>query len=310
MSSGPGISVVIPLYDKQAFIRRCLASIAAQSLPPDEVIVVDDGSTDEGPRLVAAWEGLPLRLIRQENAGVSAARNRGVAEARHDWIAFLDADDEYLPDAIERFRAARDLCPEAEVIFGQSREGGLPAKAASRGGVHPVPDYFAYLLGKGAHEANSSSVMIRKSAIEAAGLFPPGLRIGEDTDTWMRLGCLFAFARIDAPVSVYHMADGQSLWQTRQGTDPFWYHTYARWRDEGRIPPERRRSAARYFEFSKLQMVIFQARSGARAAAFRRLFGQVDWRGAPKPMLAKAVLIAAFPAILDWKRGAGRDGAR
>lgn len=296
---GTGISVVIPLYNKGAFIRRALNSVMAQDVQPDEVIVVDDGSSDGGSEVVLAFEGLPIRLIRQDNAGVSVARNRGVQEARCDWVAFLDADDEYLPGAVRNFRDARDRYPRANVVFGRSVTGGSltnPAPLERR--YQWVHDYFAYLLTRKAHEADSSSVMVHKCAIEAVGLFPPGIRIGEDTDTWMRLGCRYPFVRIDAPISIYHIADGSSGWEGQRSELPYWFGTYARWRDGGRIPVERRRSAARYFEFCRLQRVIFLARTRPRVAVFRALLANVSWMRAPKVMLAKTFLIALWPPIL------------
>jgi glycosyltransferase involved in cell wall biosynthesis len=94
----PGCSVVVPLYDKGPFVARALNSIAAQTYGDFEVIVVDDGSNDDGPDVVARYPDPRFRLIRQVNAGPGAARNRGLQEAASDTIAFLDADDEWLPD--------------------------------------------------------------------------------------------------------------------------------------------------------------------------------------------------------------------
>jgi glycosyltransferase involved in cell wall biosynthesis len=92
------ISIVIPLYNKAAYVRRSLDSIAQQTFGDFEVLVVNDGSTDGGERIVAEYPDPRFRLINQSNAGPGAARNRGVAEAQADWIAFLDADDEWLPE--------------------------------------------------------------------------------------------------------------------------------------------------------------------------------------------------------------------
>jgi glycosyltransferase involved in cell wall biosynthesis len=295
---GSGISVVIPLYNKRNFIGRTLASIAAQEVQPQEIIIVDDGSTDGSAEVVSDFKGLPIRLIRQQNSGVSIARNRGILDARCEWVALLDADDEYLPGAIESMRNARDKYPEASVIFGRSVYAMPDPAVPVPHHFEPIPDYFTYLLRKGAHELNSSTVLVSKTAIKAAGLFPPSIRIGEDTDTWMRLGCLFSFVRIDAPVSVYHITDGESDWQAKQGTDPYWFSTYAQWRDSDRIPAKRRRSAERYLEFNKLQQVVFHARAGRRREAFAKLFKCVQWSAAPKVMLIKTLLIALVPALI------------
>lgn len=91
------ISVIIPLFNKAPYIQRALASVTEQTYANFELIVVDDGSTDEGPRIVGASNDPRIRLVKQENAGPGAARNRGIAEAQGELVAFLDADDEWLP---------------------------------------------------------------------------------------------------------------------------------------------------------------------------------------------------------------------
>ena len=92
------ISIVIPLWNKAPYVGRCLDSVAAQTYRDFEAVVVDDGSTDDGPERVAAYADGRIRLVRQPNGGVAVARNRGVSEARGEWVAFLDADDEWAPD--------------------------------------------------------------------------------------------------------------------------------------------------------------------------------------------------------------------
>jgi glycosyltransferase involved in cell wall biosynthesis len=98
----PRVSVVVPLYNKARHVRRALDSIAAQTFRDFELIVVDDGSTDDGANLVESYGDARLRLIRQQNAGPGAARNRGVAESLGELVAFLDADDEWLPSYLAR----------------------------------------------------------------------------------------------------------------------------------------------------------------------------------------------------------------
>lgn len=92
------ISVVIPLYNKERQIANTLHTVFAQTFTDYEIVIVDDGSTDRSAEIVAAMHDKRIRLIRQKNAGVSAARNRGISEARGEFIALLDADDEWKPD--------------------------------------------------------------------------------------------------------------------------------------------------------------------------------------------------------------------
>jgi Glycosyl transferase family 2 len=95
------VSVVVPLYNKERWIRRALDSISAQNFTDFELLVVDDGSSDGGPQMVSKYADSRFRLIMQANAGPGAARNRGIAEAKGEFVAFLDADDEWLPNHLE-----------------------------------------------------------------------------------------------------------------------------------------------------------------------------------------------------------------
>jgi glycosyltransferase involved in cell wall biosynthesis len=107
------ISVVIPLYNKAPYIERAIRSVLVQTVAPDEIIVVDDGSTDGGGDLVEAIQNPLIKLVRQENRGVSVARNRGIELAQGELIAFLDADDAWEPQYLEEIYALRRRFPEA-----------------------------------------------------------------------------------------------------------------------------------------------------------------------------------------------------
>lgn len=140
------VSIIIPLYNKAPYVRRALDSIAAQTFADFEAIVVDDGSTDDGAAIVADYPDARFRLIRQANAGPGAARNAGLAQARGEFIAFLDADDEWLPNYLhESVRLLEDSGPEVasvtcgyfEYPSGQSLES-MWRKRGLTNGVHRV----------------------------------------------------------------------------------------------------------------------------------------------------------------------------
>ncbi|MET0210653.1 MAG: glycosyltransferase family A protein [Burkholderiaceae bacterium] len=186
------ISVVIPLYNKEAHIDRAIESVLAQSDQDFEIIVVDDGSKDGGAALVEACGDRRVQLIRQANAGVSVARNVGVAAARGAIIAFLDADDAYKPDFLANVRQLAGQHPHAVAIAmnyevvapnGGVQLGVDPARTASR-----MLDPLAYFqIGKYGSPVFSSSVAVRREALLSVGGFPAGVRLGEDIDTWLRL---------------------------------------------------------------------------------------------------------------------------
>ena len=94
-------SIIIPLYNKESYIQRAIKSVLLQTYQDFELIIVDDGSTDGSFEAASAIQDPRIHIVRQENRGVSAARNRGVSEAKYDWVAFLDADDEWLPEFLE-----------------------------------------------------------------------------------------------------------------------------------------------------------------------------------------------------------------
>ena len=137
-------SVVIPLYNKGREIARTLGGVAAQTYTPLEVIVVDDGSTDDSARVVEGLDLPGVRLIRQPNGGVSAARNRGIAEAKGDYIALLDADDYWKPEYLERVAALIGRYPGCGLYsmgFEVHRpEGVFPNETVMQEGI--VGNYF------------------------------------------------------------------------------------------------------------------------------------------------------------------------
>src|SRR5262245_11252046 len=112
-SSEPRISVVIPLFNKASFVEEAIGSVMAHTRPAHEIIVIDDGSTDDGPERVKALAFSSVRLIRQANAGTSVARNTGIEAATGDLIAFLDADDRYLPGFLAAIAALAVDFPDA-----------------------------------------------------------------------------------------------------------------------------------------------------------------------------------------------------
>lgn len=189
----PNFTVVIPLYNKASHILRTLNSITWQKYPAMEIIVVDDGSTDEGPTLVEKLEIENLRLIRQKNQGVSAARNRGIAEARYEYIAFLDADDEWLPLYLDEIAGLVNKYPEAS-FYGTSYQIVKAGDKYVDAKIHKltsdpkgilIDDYFD-IASRGDLPFMISSSTIKRSLLQLIGGFPEGEPIGEDQDLFCR----------------------------------------------------------------------------------------------------------------------------
>ncbi len=197
------VSVVIPLYNKAREIIRALDNVFAQSMIPDEVIVVDDGSTDDGAAIAEEKYGDSIKVIRQPNMGVSAARNKGVSASRNEFICLLDADDEWLPGHIQEITGLISDYPEAVFyatrVFLQDELGNyLTTKVACPAGYRGLITNFADVFSRGYGLVTSSSVCIRKSIFIQQGLvFPHGERKGEDLYYWLRLGMIGSLAYSD-----------------------------------------------------------------------------------------------------------------
>ena len=195
------ISVVIPLYNKEAEIERALHSVVEQSLTVGEIIVVNDGSTDSSKeiveRFILAHPEVGIHLINQKNSGVSTARNRGIKEAKGDYIALLDADDWWLPNYIAEVCRMMEYYPDADafstafdIVVGDSHTHA--AVPTTEGYISPAKEA---LLSR--YPIIPSTATLRRSVILECGGFPEGMRIGEDQWLWTRMmqqGAKFAFS--------------------------------------------------------------------------------------------------------------------
>lgn len=203
------ISVVIPLYNKAPHITKAVESVLAQTDPPDEVIVVDDGSTDGGGDLVLPYcEKYGVRLVRQENAGESAARNRGVEIASNQYVAFLDADDWWLPNHISTLRRLIARFPAASLfstahVIERSGQNYRPRCSYSDGWAGIVDDFFQ-MYSSNFGLVNSITSCVRKSDFKNVGGFPLGIRRGPDIICWINMALHYPVAHAEVVTAVYY----------------------------------------------------------------------------------------------------------
>ncbi len=183
------VSVVMPAYNAAATVERALASIAAQSVKPKEVIVVDDGSTDHTVARIKAMasrmNGIHLRAFTQSNQGAGAARNRAVAAAAGTWLAFLDSDDEWLPSKLQRsleVSEAGDLVMSSHNLFNVTPQGESLNDSRARWLRNPADPYRTLFL-RGF--ISSSTVLVKRDAVVAVGGFDAGLRSAQDYELWL-----------------------------------------------------------------------------------------------------------------------------
>ncbi|MBE2179511.1 MAG: glycosyltransferase family 2 protein [Chthoniobacterales bacterium] len=213
------ISVIIPCYNSAQWVGAAVRSVLAQTRAPEEILVVDDGSTDD-PEAALREFGGKVRLLRRENGGLSAARNTGVEAAGGDWFLFLDADDSLFPDALERLGATAESSG-AGVAYGlvlqRNAEGGKLHSLARAAGAPPVPAKAAFWWTP---LATAGCALIRRELNEAVGGFDENFRQVEDAEYWLRCGVTAPFAHTDTMVldKAYH---GESLGQRRGSS--IWY---------------------------------------------------------------------------------------
>ena len=206
------ISIVIPLYNKEHFIASTLRSVLAQSYGDFEVVIVDDGSTDNSLAIINNFNDSRIRIISQANKGVSAARNRGIAEATGEYIALLDADDEWKPDFLQTLIYLTEKYPECDVFttdYEFRDTSGHVSHTIIRniefeGEDGRLDNYFE--VAASSHPPICSiSIMARKLAFTEIGGFPTGVKSGEDLLTWARLAAKYKIAYSRKALAVFNI---------------------------------------------------------------------------------------------------------
>lgn len=205
----PIISVVIPLYNKEKSIARTIRSVQNQTEQRFELIIVNDGSTDNSASVVQSLLDSG-RIINQENAGESAARNRGVLEAKTDLIAFLDADDEWKPGFLSHILRLRNNFPDCGA-YATFYENIQPDGRVSYPPLYEIPpapwigilpNFFQ--ISQRFIPFNSSSIAIPKKVFNNLGGFQVGVKRGADAMMWIRLGVNYPIAYSSSRQSIYH----------------------------------------------------------------------------------------------------------
>lgn len=194
------VSVIIPTYNRGWIIKEAIDSVLAQDFEDFELIVVDDGSTDNTPEVLDAYRGT-IKVFRQKNKGVSAARNRGIAEASGRFIAFLDSDDFWLPQKLSRQVEFFNTTPDA--LICQTEEvwirSGVRVNPKKR---HKKPSGMIFEPSLALCLVSPSAVMIRRSLLGIVGNFDETLPACEDYDLWLRISCRFPVYHIDTPLII------------------------------------------------------------------------------------------------------------
>jgi glycosyltransferase involved in cell wall biosynthesis len=205
------VSAIIPTYNRRKYIRRAIDSVLAQTVPVDEIIVIDDGSSDGTAQALEEWYGSSLRIIRQENAGVAGARRRGILEARGEWIAFLDSDDEWTSERNAQLSdAAARVSADVAWVFGDLRvvtdegsattlfqEYGLTITECPQIFEDPLSIQYPFQFGM------LQGSFIRRRVLLELECFSAGLRSDDDLLAGFQIACRYKFAAISPVVGRY-----------------------------------------------------------------------------------------------------------
>jgi len=202
-------TVIIPLYNKEKHIKRAIQSVLTQTYQKFELIIVDDGSTDSGVKIVREIHDERLKVIQKENEGVSSARNKGIENATYDYIAFLDADDSWysnfllsIYEMIQSYPKAGAYCTAYEFIK-EDEIKNASFNVEIKQGTYEVVDYFRGALKNPLISA--SSVVINKNAFNELGLFSEELTRGEDLEMWCRIALNYKVVFLNQILAKYYL---------------------------------------------------------------------------------------------------------
>lgn len=239
-SPPPTVSVIIPTYNRSTSLLHAVRSVITQSHPPDEIIVVDDGSTDDTADLLHSHFPT-VHYHYQKNRGVSAARNAGISAARNTWLAFLDSDDVWHPTKLERQLAAvansaDKVCHTNELWIRNGHNLKQQKKHKKFGG-----DIFRHCLPLCC--ISPSSVIIHRDVFEAIGTFDEQLPACEDYDLWLRICARYSVHYIDEPLLTKYGGHDDQLSRRYWGMDRFRIRSLAAIIDHGELCTNDRNAA-------------------------------------------------------------------
>jgi len=261
----PSVSVIIPSYNRREMLLQAVDAVLAQTFTDFELIVVDDGSTDNTTSAMAPYSNV-ITLLTRENKGVSAARNFGVSQSRGKYIAFLDSDDLWLPDKLKRqvafFEARPDalICQTEEVWIKNGRRINPAKKHRKPSGMIFMPSLELCLV-------SPSAAMIKKSFFLEMGGFDESLPACEDYDLWLRISCRHPIHLIDDP-QVIKRGGHKGQLSSMPGLDKFRIHALKKIIDSPHLTKAMRDAA--------IKILIKKCRIYAQGCAKRDRTGEAE----------------------------------
>ena len=199
----PRVLIIIPAYNALRFLPQTVASALAQTWDDFELLIVDDGSSDGTEDWVSQQRDSRIRMVQKTNGGLAAARNTGIATARGEYVAFLDADDLWEPNKLEQQVACLDAHPEVGLVHTAIRYIDEDNHEINRVlGIHGDGDVWREVVVHNPVRCGSTP-LVRRECFEVVGIFDPTLTFSEDWDMWIRIASSYHFATINEPLTLY-----------------------------------------------------------------------------------------------------------
>ncbi len=213
------ISLIIPTFNRCATLRRAITSVLQQTVLPNEIIIVDDGSTDDTAHMINK-EFPQLHYIAQENKGVSAARNIGIKQAQGDWLAFLDSDDSWLPEKLARQIWVLKDSPDIKICHSEEIwiRNGVRVNAMHK---HKKTGGWIFKQCLALCVMSPSAIMVHRSVFDNVGLFDESLPACEDYDLWLRICAKYPVLFIEQPLIYKYGGHDDQLSHQYWGMDRF-----------------------------------------------------------------------------------------
>jgi glycosyltransferase involved in cell wall biosynthesis len=297
------VSVVIPTYNRATYVCEAVESVLGQSFRDVEIIVVDDGSTDETASILSRY-GDAIRYFHQPNSGQSVARNRGILAATGRYVAFLDSDDTYYPDKLAEQVAFMEARPEIAFCWTDYSQGPtIPEKPQGRSPCVTTDDERIFDRLCRSNVICTVTVMVRQDSFAASGLFDPVLRASEDYDLWLRLANARRGAFLPRILTHVRDHDGRTM-----GT--FEYHRnrvetlmlqVRRW-DAERVTRQQRRDLRCHLASNLTQLGWRERFHGSIRAAGRSFVESSRYcdMGRGFRNVVRGCLYLAFPWVFRW----------
>jgi glycosyltransferase involved in cell wall biosynthesis len=281
-AAAPAVSVVIPAKNAAAYIGETIGSALMQG-GVNEIIVVDDGSTDGTEAIARAIRDPRLRLMRNDASGVSAARNLGARNARGDWLVFLDADDRLRPDAVATLLAAAKTAPHAVLVYGDYNTIDSAGQTIGRRnllkGRQKPSGHVLERLTSGNFIVNGGIMLVRLDAFRATGGFDVSLRYCEDWHCWCRLAATGEFAYVPKLLLDYRLHTTNTMNASVRTPEDF-FPAVARVFDDdlilGKLPLG---AASRLRQAAEIHLVTYAATQAIRFGRYREALSYLGMVG-------------------------------